>query len=483
MVIVSKYGGTSTADGQSLERVINIILAGPERRVIVPSAPGKRSQTDEKVTDLLIQLGTNVYNEFDRTNEQPYIFRTELHDIQRRFIDITDYFGMESSFLNPQFKSLVTAINRFTIFDEPRRPEVIITIPDDYLAYYLDKIKPFGEIIVSEIIAEVLRRRGINAQVYRPEEIGMITDGNFGNAKLVDASYKKIAKALKPVLQGTDEIIVVPGFYGVDKDGRFTTFPRGGSGLTGAILANALDAQLYENWTDIDGIRRVDPRIVDNPDIIRRLTYREARELAYSGAEILHPDALIPLIAKGIPLNVRNTFNPNHEGTYITATRDIGNVVEGIAHKNGFTTIYIEKIGMNEQIGYLNRLTEVFARHGVSIDQMTTSIDSVSIAVATNGNNGKINAVRDDIIKEGLADTGGVKVDYDKAMVCVVGEGMREPPGIVGNLSHELESNGINIETIYKGSSERNIIFGLAQKDAVRAVQLIYSYCMHLPRS
>ncbi|MFH0868138.1 MAG: aspartate kinase [Candidatus Woesearchaeota archaeon] len=454
MVIAAKFGGSSVKDGATLEHIIdNIILQDSRRRVIVLSAPGKLESNDIKVTDLLIELG-NSYYKSKQYPEKP------VEKIRSRFYDIVDHFGIERHFLYSQFGSLSRAIIK----------------NNSNIDEYLDGIKPYGEIINSEIAAEVLRRKGINAKVYRPENIGMEIDGNFGNAKLKESSYQKIAENLKPVLEETGEIIIVPGFYGINESGNFTTFQRGGSDLSGAILANAVDAELYENWTDKEGILRADPRIIDNPNIIRNMTYREARELAYSGAEILHPDTLIPLIDKGTLLHVRNTFNPRNEGTYISSNKEPnGNVVEGIAHKQGFTVLYMEKTGMNEEIGYLSRLTKIFDDNKVSIDQITTGIDSVSIAVASNGHNRNINAVRDEIINAGLVnDPNDVEVGYDKSLVCVVGEGMRHTPGVFEKVSGALASKKINIETIYQ-ASERSIIFGLDQKDAVNAVKAIYN--------
>jgi|TARA_Y100000310_G_scaffold217377_1_gene218441 aspartate kinase len=453
MVIVTKFGGTSLANGRSLEQVVDIMLANTDRRVNVLSAPGKRYKEDTKVTDLLVQIGIGAYD-----GKVP----TQLVDeLTARFSDITSYFNIEGFFLEGLLGQLDAKIRK-TSADKDE---------------YLDGIKPYGEIIISEIAAEVLRRKDMDAQVYLPEDIGMVTNSSFGNAKLEETSYEKIGSSLKPVLEESNKVVIVPGFYGVDEQGRYTTFQRGGSDLTGAILANTLDAELYENWTDTNGIMRADPRIVSNPDVIARLTYKEARELAYSGAEILHPDTLIPLIAKNIPLNVRNTFDQSKEGTYIAATKKTnGNVVEGIAHQDGFTMMYIEKIGMNEETGYLSKLMNIFSEEGVSIDQITTSVDSVAIAVASKGNNGRIGAVREGIIRKGLVDnSNGVDVGYDRSMVCIVGEGMRYVPGVLQRLSSALTSEKINIETVYQGPSERNIIFGLDQKDAVRAVQAVYN--------
>lgn len=451
MVTVTKFGGTSVANGHNLEQVIDIILANPKRRVNVFSGPGKRSKKDAKVTDLLIEIGTIAYSD-----EVP----SQLVDTaKQRFIDITDYFHIGRSFLDPLFDSLDKAIGDVS-GDKGK---------------YLDGIKPYGEIILSEIAAEILRSRGLDAQVYRHENIGMKTDGNFGRARVKETSYGEIAASLKPVLEGSNEIIIIPGFYGVDEHGRYTTFPREGSDLTGAILANALDAELYENWTDTNGIRRADPRIVDDPNIIGNMTYKEARELAYSGAQVLHPDTLTPLIAKSIPLNVRNTFNPDNEGTYITVTKGTsGNTVEGIAHKDGFTIIYLEKTGMNEQIGYLQALGGIFAEAGVSIDQITTSVDSLAIAVASEYDN-KIDAIRSRIIEAGLVDRDGIGIAYNKSLVCVVGEGMRHTIGVMQRLSSALANAGINIETVFQGPSERSIIFGVDQKDAIGAVRSIYN--------
>jgi len=451
MVIATKFGGTSVANGRNLEQVIDIILSNPKRRVNVLSGPGKRDKEDIKLTDLSIGIGNAAYE------GQNYMQLLEM--VVQRFVDITSYFHINTSFLDPLIASLNNVIKSTPLSKNQ----------------YLDGIKPYGEIIISAIAAEALRMKGVDAQVYRPEDIGMMTNSDFGNAKLLDGSYQRIAQVLNPVLERPGKVIIVPGFYGVDSNGRYVTFQRGGSDLTGAVLANALDAELCENWTDTDGILRADPRVVDNPEVIKMLTYREAREMAYSGAQVLHPDTLMPLIAKGIPLHVRNTFAPEREGTYIVATKlPTGSVVEGITHKDGFSMVYVEQMGMNEQVGYLSKLTGIFAENGVSIDHLTTSVDSVAIAI-DNGN-GRLNMVREDIIKSGLVDSpDGINIAYNKSLVCVVGEGMRHTTGVMAKVSSALASQGINIETVFQGPSERNIIFGLEQKDAIKAVRAIYN--------
>lgn len=449
MVIVAKFGGTSAKDGPTLEHVIdNIILSNPKRRLIVVSAPGKRNPDDIKVTDLLIKIGNSYYE--SRSSSEDY------EQLKGRFIGIVNHFGIEDSFLQNHFDLLESKIK---VYHESKKK-------------YLDSLMPFGEIINASIVAEVLRGNNIDAAVYRPENIGMVTDGNFGNAKLKKDSYEKIFRNLKPILDNEGKIIIVPGFYGIDENGNYTTFSRGGSDLTGAILAHALNAELYENWTDTT-IRRADPRIIEDAEIIEKLTYQEARELSYSGAQILHPDTLIPLREKNIPLYVGDTFKFDNGGTYIVAKKEKNkNIVEGIAHKEGFTLITLEKVGMNEEIGYLEKLGKIFREYSISTDQVTTSIDSISIAVFGEDNDRKIDLFKDEIVQAGLADSVDIK-NYD-SMVCVVGEGMKHTKGVLAKLANALSSNGINIETIYQGPSERSIIFGLDQKDAIRAVRAIY---------
>ena len=422
-MFVAKFGGTSVKDGKTIKHVVdNIILQNRRRRVVVLSAPGKRSAHDVKVTDLLLEAGDAYLS----SHSYP---RQLVARVRERFTDITDYFGIGSELLDPAFTALEVAIRK----------------SDGNRSAYMDGIAPIGEIINAQIFAAVLRQRNIGAGCYTPENIGIFTDGNFGNAKLRDYSYAKIAESLMPLIEHSKEIIVVPGFYGVTENRRWTTFSRGGSDLTGAILANALDASRYENWTDTDGIRRVDPKVVSDAGIIEKLTYREARELAYSGAQILHPDTLAPLADKRIPLNVRNTFNPGHTGTYVVVSRRRkDSIVEGIAYKEGFAIINVEKNGMNEQVGYLHRLLGIFAEMDVSIDQMTTSVDSVSLAIFTNGHKGgKIEQITGKITDESLADK--VTVAYDRALVCVVGEGMRHAPGVMATVAGALAKRGISM--------------------------------------
>lgn len=488
MAIVAKFGGHSGRDGATLEHVINnIILQDSRRRVLTFSAPGYRFDDDIKVTDLLIQIGDSYLK-----SKQ---YATDIVDnVKERFYEIADHLGIERSFLNPYFQSLEDTVkgkagnnwlwNKAVSAYRSARDSIMYGVRKEVRrAKYLDAVMRFGELIQCEIAAEALRKKGVNAKVYYPEEIGLVTDSNFGKAKLKSSSYKRIAEKLKPVLEKTDEIIIIPGFCGVDKHGSFTTLGREGTDFTGAILANAVDAKEYENWGITDGVMRADPRIVENPEMIRDLTFTQARELAYSGANVLHPDTLAPLVKKNIPLHVRNTFDPQRIGTYIRATKEPDvNIVDGVACKKGFAVFYLQKMGANEEIGYLNRLTGIFAKRGVSIDQMTTSIDSIAIAVANNAMNIDIGALKHAIIKAGLVDgPDAINAEYDKAMVCVVGEGMRHTPGVLEKLSGALSSNGINIETVYHGPSQGNVIFGIAQKDAERAVRAIYNACFGKP--
>ncbi|MBI2124328.1 aspartate kinase [Candidatus Pacearchaeota archaeon] len=347
-------------------------------------------------------------------------------------------------------------------------------VQDEYM--YLDGFISYGEIINSHIATAALRKNGANARLYMPGDIGAVTDGKFGQARLLPSSYDSMKTALRAAL-ARDELIVLPGFFAVDSLDRFTTLGRGASDIIGSHVAHAVDAEIYENWTDQNGILTAHPDVVENPQTIGRLTYREARELAISGAKILHQDTLSPLISKGIPLNVRNTFNPPHSGTYIGPTKEPnGHVVEGIAHKTDFAVIYLEKIGIEGEVGYLSRVTDIFARHGLPIERSPDSSDSLALIVPQNkgANKYKIKAVVREIEENGLVDS-EVNVQYDRGLICVVGEGMRYASGVLAKVTGALASAGINIETCIQGPSQRNITLGLHPNDVHRAVRAIHN--------
>lgn len=447
MVIVCKFGGTSAKDGPTLEHVIDkIILADERRRVTVVSAQAG-------VTDQLIAAA----KEYHSHSEYPSYL---LQSIKDRYTKSANHFNLGDNFLESHFDAMGRAIsNRI-----------------DDLSRYIDGIIPYGERFNAEILAAALRSRGANAQVHYPENIGMVTDGKFGGAKLLNGSYQAMEAELKIAL-ARGKVIVLPGFYGMDSQGNFTTLGRGASDITGSHAAHAVDADLYENWSDQNGILRAHPAVVENPESIRNLTYREARELAISGAKILHQDTLIPLISKGIPLNVRNTFNPSHPGTYIGPTKiRNGHAVEAVAHRTDFAVVYLEKIGIESEVGYTSRVTEIFARHGLSIERSPDDNDSLAFIVPQNRgeNMGRIAAVAREIERAGLVDD-RVKVQYDRGLVCVIGEGMKDTPGVTARVSGALASAGINIEMIIHGPSQRNITLGFHPNDVLNGVRAIYN--------
>ncbi len=446
MAIVCKFGGTSAKDGQTLERVVdNIILADERRKVVVVSAQAG-------ITDKLIKAGSQQYSNDGNPEDL-------LINVMEEYNRSASHFNLGDNFLKLHFDAMHRALaNRV-----------------DGIQMYLDGVIPYGERFNAEILAAALRSRGANARVYYPEDIGMRTDGKFGGAKLLHDSYKKMEAALKAALS-RGEIAVLPGFYGVDAQGRFTILGRGASDITGAHASYAVDAELYENWSDQNGILRAHPNVVEKPESIGNLTYREARELAISGANILHQDTLIPLISKGIRLNVRNTFNPSHPGTYIGPTKTPnGHAVEAVAHRTDFAVVYLEKIGIENEVGYTSRVTEIFARHGLSIERSPDDNDSLAFIVPQNKgeNMGKIAAVAREIEDAGLVDK--ISIQYDRGLVCVVGEGMKDTPGVTAKVSGALAAANINIEMIVHGPSQRNITLGFHPDNVANAVRAIYS--------
>ncbi|MBQ3084555.1 MAG: aspartate kinase [Clostridia bacterium] len=431
MIKVLKFGGSSMADAAQFRKVAEIINAESERRYVVVSAPGKRFSEDEKVTDLLLHCHALASEgaEFEMT----------FNRIADRYRGIIADLGLSLS-IEEELATVKAAIgNGATV---------------DYVASR-------GEYFNAIIMAAFLEVPFIDT-----------ADCVFFNAE-GKLDTPKTDTVLRNRLSTTQRA-VLPGFYGAMPDGSIKTFSRGGSDITGSIVAEAVEADLYENWTDVSGMLMADPRIVKSPAPIDIITYRELRELSYMGATVLHEDAVFPVRRSGIPINIRNTNAPADRGTMIVPHTEEkgGRVVTGIAGKSGFTAIYIEKDMMNSELGYGRRVLEVLERNGISFEHLPSGIDTLSVVVSNKELDGKLDTVLADLKKKVCPDT--IRVYDNLALLAVVGRGMIRSPGTAARVFATLAREHINVRMMDQGSSELNIIIGISAEDYEKALCALY---------
>ncbi len=429
MLKIAKFGGTSLATAEQLQKVKAIIDADSSRRIIIPSAPGKAHKDDTKVTDLL------------------YLVH-ELNSMKQPIDQIWDT-------IKKRFKGIVAELN-LNIDIAPEFEEIRNQLISGVDAQYMASR---GEALNGRIVAAYLDAEYIDAA-----DVIRISS----NGKAHELSYELIRNRCSD----SDKRYVIPGFYGRGTSGDIQTFSRGGSDVTGAIAANALDAEVYENWTDVSGFLMTDPRIVPEAMHIEKVTYRELRELSYMGAGVLHEEAVFPIREKGIPINIKNTNNPEDPGTLIVPDRDSTlQKVVGIAGMKGFSVFYIEKAMMNEEIGFGRRVLNIFERHGISYEHMPSGIDTVSVVVKKIYLDSKLDLIMDDLKK---LDPDNLNVLENMSLIATVGKGMNHVIGLAAKLFIALAEHKINIRMIDQGSSEQNIIIGVEEKDHERAIKAIY---------
>jgi aspartate kinase len=443
---VCKFGGTSLADASAVTRVCDIVLADAGRRIVVVSAPGKRAGSDTKVTDLLIAAAEEALAGRDGSEN--------LRAVAGRYRDIQAGLGLRDDVAAEVERDLRARAAR----------------TDLGRAAFLDLMKAAGEDHSARLVAAALRARGRAAAYVEPGAAGMRLTAEFGNARLLPESYDRLA-----ALAGRPEILVFPGFFGVTPDGRVVTFPRGGSDITGAILAAAVRAEAYENFTDVDSVFAADPRVVPGVRPIAELTFREMRELAYAGFSVLHDEAIAPAVHAGIPIYVKNTQRPELPGTKIVPRHADPNArrVVGIAGSDGFCTIFVDKYLMNREIGFGRRLLQILEEEGISYEHTPSGIDSLSVILRESALTGGREAhVLARIRAELQVDD--VEVERGLALIMIVGEGMRFHTGLAARATGALADAGINLEMMNQGSSEISIMFGVKAADRVRAVKALY---------
>ncbi|MCR5634773.1 MAG: aspartate kinase [Lachnospiraceae bacterium] len=430
---VVKFGGSSLASAEQFMKAGDIIRADESRRYVVPSAPGKRSSDDTKVTDMLL----HVYETAAAGGD----IDEEMKAIKARYDEIITGLGLKDFSLDADIEEIAKKLKA-----EPEK---------DYAASR-------GEFLNGKIMAKYLDAEFIDAA----EVIFFNEEGNLNDYKT--------DKTLSARLEKCDRA-VIPGFYGLGKNGRIKTFSRGGSDVTGSIVAKAAKADVYENWTDVSGFLMADPRIVSNPKGIRYITYRELRELSYMGASVLHEDAIFPVRRCGIPINIRNTNMPEDEGTWIveSTAQKTDYVVTGIAGKKDFCTVFVTKAMMNAEIGFGRKVLQAFEENGISFEHMPSGIDTMTIVVHADEFMHKEQKVISAIHR--LAEPDSVEIESGLALIAVVGRGMKSASGTAGKLFTALAKQGINIRMIDQGSSELNIIIGVKNSDFETAIKAIYA--------
>jgi aspartate kinase len=427
-----KFGGTSVADAGQLRKVKAIIEADPERRFVVPSAPGKRTPDDVKVTDML-------YDCHERGTAGEPIDKA-FGPIRVRYEEIIADLGLKLDLT-------------------PHLDEVSKRLAADAGADYAASR---GEYLNGFLVADLLGFEYIDAA----DIVHFDAHGRFDAEKTQDSVSKRLSGATRAV---------IPGFYGALPDGSIKTFSRGGTDISGAIVARATGSDVYENWTDVSGLLMADPRVVEKPRTIEVLTYRELRELAYMGATVLHDEAIFPVREAGIPVHIRNTDTPDREGTKIIRemgdTRPSGKIT-GIAGRKDFTIIALEKTLMNAEIGFGRRLLEVLEKNGVSWEHMPSGIDTLSIVIKDSELGDKLETLIEEIRKACQPDS--IECYSNIALIATVGRGMMSIPGMAGRLFGALAAAGVNVRMIDQGSSELNIIVGVDAADFEKATRAIY---------
>lgn len=430
-VKVCKFGGTSMADGNIISRVANIVTSDEKRKFVVVSAPGKRFSADIKITDLLYRC----CEEAKKTGT----CKESFQKIRERFVGIV--------------KELKLSLDIERILTEVQET-IDRTKSADYAASR-------GEYLSARVMAEVLGFPFVDAKdIIRFDE----------NGALDEVSYELVAAKAKEM-----ECAVIPGFYGTDVNGNIKTFSRGGSDITGAIVARGVYAEIYENWTDVSGFLACDPRIVERPQSIKALTYKELRELSYMGANVLHSESIFPVRKANIPIRIRNTFRPEDEGTLILPSiqyQSSGNIVTGIAGKKDFTVIFVEKSLMNSEVGFARKILSVLEERHISFEHMPSGIDTLSLILETSQVEGRLHELIEEIKARVRPDF--IRTIEHVALVATVGHGMSANVGTSARLFKALSQANINVRMIDQGSSELNIIVGVDNERCNDCIAAIY---------
>ncbi|HEM6521197.1 aspartate kinase [Streptococcus suis] len=442
---VIKFGGSSLASAEQLEKVFNIVQSDSERRFVVVSAPGKRNAEDTKVTDALIKYYKEYVNGKDVTASQEWIIN--------RYQAMVDELGFTANSMKKIADSIIS----------------LASLPIDDNEFLYDAFLAAGEDNNAKFIAEYFTHRGLPARYVHPKKAGIIVSSEPGNARILPSSYDKIEE-----LRDTDEVLIIPGFFGVTVDNQICTFSRGGSDITGSIIAAGVKADLYENFTDVDGIFAAHPGIIKNPHSIKELTYREMRELAYAGFSVLHDEALLPAYRGRIPLVIKNTNNPTHPGTRIVHKHTEQTVpVVGIAADDGFVSINLSKYLMNREVGFGRKVLQILEDLNIRWEHMPTGIDDLSIVVRER----ELTPIKEEEILRQL----NTKMEVDKAeiehglsIIMIVGENMKSHVGVTATATTALSKQNVNLAMISQGASEVSVMFVVKTEEKKRALHALY---------
>lgn len=443
---VVKFGGSSLASAGQLEKVFNIVQSDSERRFVVVSAPGKRNAEDTKVTDALIKYYREYVDGKDVTASQEWIIN--------RYQAMVDELGFSANSMKKIAENIISLAN--------------LPINDNEFLY--DTFLSAGEDNNAKLIAEYFTFRGLPARYVHPKKAGIIVSSEPGNARILPSSYDKIEE-----LQNAEEVLIIPGFFGVTVDNQICTFSRGGSDITGSIVAAGVKADLYENFTDVDGIFAAHPGIIKHPHSIKELTYREMRELAYAGFSVLHDEALLPAYRGRIPLVIKNTNNPSHPGTRIVLDHtDQTLPVVGIAADDGFVSINISKYLMNREVGFGRKVLQILEDLNIRFEHMPTGIDDLSIVLR----NRELTPIKEAEILRQLK----TKMEVDKAeiehglsIIMIVGENMKSHVGVTATATSALSDQNINLAMISQGASEVSVMFVVKTEEKEKALQALYA--------
>ena len=442
---VSKFGGTSLANAEQIKKVCDIVTCDPERRLVVVSAPGKRFKEDIKVTDLLIACAEKFIASGSAEKE--------LNDVVGRYREIAQELGVSEEIAE--------------IIADDLKKRLAAGCSNE--GRFMDSMKAAGEDNCAKLVAQYLSGKGIEAHYIDPKDVGLLLSDEPGNAQVLPESYENLKK-----LSSMTGILIFTGFFGYSAGGDVVTFPRGGSDITGSILAAAVKAELYENFTDVDSVFAANPNIVSNPQPISELTYREMRELSYAGFSVLHEETLVPVYRAGVPVCIKNTNNPSAPGTMIVLERKAASrQAVGIASDNGFCSIYVSKYLMNREVGFGRTLLEVLEDEGLSYEHTPSGIDNISVILREK----QFKQDAEERILKRIKDELGVDdivVEHNLALIIIVGEGMRNTVGVAAKATNALSDAGVNIEMINQGSSEISMMFGVKGDDSVKAVRALY---------
>jgi aspartate kinase len=443
---VAKFGGTSLADANQIRKVCAIVKADPARRIIVVSAPGKRTREDTKVTDLLIALA--------RARLSGQSGEAERDAVLSRYEAIIRDLGLPEALL----REIADDLDRRLAADTKEG------------GAYTDLLKAAGEDYCARLVAMALTREGVTARYVGPKEAGLVLSDEPGNAQVLPESYENLSRALG----NARDVVVFPGFFGLTPAGRVVTFPRGGSDITGAILAAAIRADEYENFTDVDSVFAADPRLVPEARPIELLTYREMRELAYAGFGVFHDEAIIPAVHARIPIRIRNTNRPDAPGTRVVPERPYtAGAVVGIASSEGFCTLYVDKYLMNREVGFGRRLLQIIEEEGLAYEHMPSGIDNLSLVLREDR---LTEAMKARILERCRTELKADDAEFEPglSLIMIVGEGMRYTVGMAARATSALAHAGVNIEMMNQGASEISMMFGVKSVDRKRAVRALY---------